>query len=573
MSLFDMIDEEVPQIPLESAEDSKPAKKGRKSSAKKEEVQEVTEGNPYLVDMDEFMKSHKVEMIPPRPEEYSFEAVAEKKEQVLTKDSSGRTVTIVKDMAWIRGTEIVPFAPESEDVQVQKQTLKTFIEDLVGESSTLAKEVLPDYFVHETPKPLIAYDLETTGLNTTIRYKDGVLDRKVKIAGVSLATSSRKAYYMPVNHNCLDGILNWSEEAIIPFLTEVFDRFITISHNGQFDREVSAINGVEIKQDNRYIDTLIIAHLFDNNSKQNGLKRLSDVYLNRPQIETTALFPDTISMSFARLSLTDSYVYAGLDTLNTYALFEFFLNHPTDNVFAQQPIPLTVDLKMCDVVRAMYRVGLPINLDYAVKAALDLIVRRKLLLEEIDRFVGRKVDVGSTQQLSKLLFEDYKIPTDGVPKGKSGFYSTSEDVLDMLFEKYPNYTILKYVVTLRKLGNSLVKYCVKMINNSFCCDAMPYLHSQLKYSLTNIPTGRLSSSSDKGRDMVTTKTSAKTGRISYSYIQGACSCGLNSQGLDSRQFGEYEAEECFELPPESQIGSFPNPNDYMDELIKYCSEG
>lgn len=528
--------------------------KENKTSSETEAPSDNT--NPYLIDMDKYLREHPVSMIDPRPDIYSFEAVSS-----------------IPGMEWIKGTEIIPFAPDSESVVSQKETLNRFFEDLVKESSTIAKEALPDYFIHTQPKPLIAYDLETTGLNTTIKYKDGKIDRCVKIVGISLATSSLKSYYMPVHHNCLDGNLNWNEEVVIPFLDRIFETFITISHNGQFDREVSAINGVRIPQDNRYIDTLIIAHLFDNNTKSNGLKVLSEKLINRPQIETSALFPDASSKSFSRLSLTDAYVYAGLDTLNTYALFQYFISHPTNNVFAQQPLPLTIDLKMCDVIRSLYRVGLPVNMDMVVKSALDLIVRRKRILEEIDKFVGKMVDIGSPQQLSKLLFDDYKIPTDGVKKGKSGYYTTDEDTLDQLYEKYPNYTILKYVVTFRKMGNSLVKYCVKLINNSFCCEAMPYLHSQIQYSLTTVPTGRLSSSSNSGRDLIKTKTSDKTGRISYSYIQGACSCGLNSQGLDSRGFGEYEALECIELPPEAQIDSFPNPKDYVDELIKYCSEG
>ena len=530
---------------------------GIDTSPKKEiPKEENNSSNPYLVDMDVYLRNHPITMVSPRPEIYSFDVVSK-----------------IPGMEWIQNTEIVPFAPGSESSEAQKEILDRFFEDLVKESSTIKREALPDYFIHETPKPLIAYDLETTGLNTTIRYKDGKIDPQVKIVGISLATSSFKSYYLPVHHNCLDGLLNWNEDAVIPFLDKIFDTFITISHNGQFDREVSAINGVNIKQDNRYLDTLIIAHLFDNNSKSNGLKFLSEKLINRPQIETGALFPDNISKSFSRLSLTDAYVYAGLDTLNTYALFQFFITHPSNNVFTQQPLPLTIDLKMCDVVRSAYRVGMPVNMEIVVQSALDIIVRRQRLLEEIDKFVGKKIDISSPQQLSKLLFEDYKIPTDGVTKGKSGYYTTDEDTLDQLYEKYPNYTILKYIITFRKMGNSLVKYCVKMINNSFCCEVMPYLHSQIQYSLTTVPTGRLSSSSNSGRDLVKTKTSDKTGKVSYSYISGACSCGLNSQGLDSRGYGEYEAFECSELPLEAQIDSFPNPKDYLDELVKVCSEG
>ena len=561
MSLLDLIQPEQQQQPiLDESQASTPTKKTRAKSTKKASKQEALvdnpSNNPYLIDMDKYLQSHPITMISPRPEIYSFEAVS-----------------AIPGMEWIANTSITPYAPNTPDVAQQKEALNIFLDSLINESVTISKDILPDYFIHTQPKPLIAYDLETSGLNTTIRYYDGKLAPQVKIVGVSLATSSMKSYYLPVNHNCLDGALNWSEEAIIPFLSKLFATFITISHNGQFDREVSAINGVVIDQDNRYIDTLIIAHLFDANTKAIGLKILSDTLIHRPQIETSELFPDSMSFGFNRLSLQDAFVYAGLDTLNTYALFEFFASHPTNNVFKQQPIPLTIDLKMCDVVRSMCRVGMPVNMTLTVKMALDLIVRQKMLLEEIDKFVGRKVDIRSPQQLSALLFDEYKIPTDGVPKGKSGFYSTGEDILDALYEKYPNYTILKYVVMLRKLGNSLVKYCVKLINNSFCCEMMPYLHSQIKYSLTTIPTGRLSSSSSGNRDMVYTKTSEKTGRVSYKYETGECSCGLNSQGLSSVGYGEYEAMECTELPPEANIAAALDPANCIDELIRFCSEG
>ena len=73
--------------------------------------------------------------------------------------------------------------------------------------------------------------------------------------------------------------------------------------------------------------------------------------------------------------------------------------------------------------------------------------------------------------------------------------------------------------------------------------------------------------------MVYTKTSEKTGRVSYKYETGECSCGLNSQGLSSVGYGEYEAMECTELPPEANIAAALDPANCIDELIRFCSEG
>ena len=122
------------------------------------------------------------------------------------------------------------------------------------------------------------------------------------------------------------------------------------------------------------------------------------------------------------------------------------------------------------------------------------------------------------------------------------------------------------------MNNSLVKYWVKAINNSYCCEAMPFLKGQVQYSLTTVPTGRLSSSSTSGRPGVTVNTSDKTGKISYSIHGGAFTVGLNTQGLDSRGFSLEDVNICDELPPEARIDDVKRPSDYMNDLIRVCAE-
>lgn len=522
---------------------------------KNERISKEIDGfNPYLVDVEEYFKNHEDPLIKPRPEIYSFE-----------------TVSNIPEMVWIKNTNLCYYAPSSENMEVQKEQLREFLNQLLNESIRYPSSILPEYFKHTEPMPLIAYDLETTGLDTRVVYHNGRIDPKCVIVGVSLATSENRAYYMPVNHNGLDGIPNWSMEVIIPFLSEIHKQFITVYHNAQYDREVSAINGVVIEQNQKFMDTFIMAHLYDAASKSNGLKHLAQTLLNRPMIETAELFPKTYkNLGFHQLSVADAYVYASLDTMNTYALFLYFLNTPKNNVFREQSVSLTIDFKMIDVLRSMYRVSMPLNVDFCILAALDTLQRIELMEKELENFLGRKENLNSSTVLQKIIFEEFHIPTEGLEKTKTG-YKLDEDTLFMLADKYPEYTILKHIVKLRKMNNSLVKYWVKAINNSYCCEAMPFLKGQVQYSLTTVPTGRLSSSSTSGRPGVTVNTSPK-GKISYSKHSGAFTVGLNTQGLDSRGFSLEEVNICDELPSEARLDDVRNPSSYMNDLIRVCSE-
>ena len=148
---------------------------------------------------------------------------------------------------------------------------------------------------------------------------------------------------------------------------------------------------------------------------------------------------------------------------NTYGLYLFILSQKDDvNPLKNQPFCTALDHKCVDVIRNMYRVGWPIDLEYSYFAALDCISRLNQLEQAIYKFVGREIKFTSPQEVSKLLFDEYHIPVlEGMVRGKptksnpEGAYSTKEDILAELEEKYPEYAILRYIVSYRKLKSSL----------------------------------------------------------------------------------------------------------------------
>lgn len=249
------------------------------------------------------------------------------------------------------------------------------------------------------------------------------------------------------------------------------------------------------------------------------------------------------------------YYAAGLsshncsDGMNTWALMEYF-SGLADTPFKVQPVPVMVDHKMSDVLRAMYRTGAPIDAEYYFYAALDAIHYIDKLQVAIDELAGHRVEINSPAQLSDLLFKEFKLPVlEGMELNKQGNYSTAEEVLDDLFDKYPDFTILKYVVLYRKLNNQLAKFYGKALSNAFVDDFQPYLRVQYSFSQTNVPTGRLSSNSGDGRDRVSVKENKTS--LGLNFKKGSWDCGFNSQGVTNSSFRKTKAKKIKALPPEA----------------------
>jgi DNA polymerase-1 len=307
------------------------------------------------------------------------------------------------------------------------------------------------------------------------------------------------------------------------------------------------------------------------NQKAHGLKHLSEVRLKRKMIEIEELFTDPSEdtgkkktkknapvIIFSRLSASAALVYAGSDGCNTFGLFMYYAQLPAEeNMFIQQYIPLEVDHKMIDSLRSLVRPGIPVNFRYFYYALLDAIYRAGRTESFIFDLLNRRIELNSPKQLSELLFDDLKmepVNEQGEPaeKNKSGYYSTAEEVLDKLFEKYPDVLILKYVVLWRKLTNTIAKTYSKALVNSYVDSLQPNTRIQPSFSLTNVPTGRLSSNASKGAERVSL-TITKGGTYQWNYLQGSWDAGQNLQGINSSQLRTLKAKKIKKLPDAAGI--------------------
>ena len=210
---------------------------------------------------------------------------------------------------------------------------------------------------------LYGFDLETTGLNTTL-FEGRTKDR---IVGFCLSPDGEKGYYAPVRHIGEGAKHNIPLSKIEPEIRRLANSdAVAAFHNGKFDQEFLQFNGGEPmgEWDNpkQWEDTLILAYLRDSRAKRKGLKYLSATELQAEMIELHQLYPADHPASqgynFAELDPGWAPViwYAGSDAICTYNLFKVL--HPqvvAPKVGHSQKIVYDIEKMCCAATRWMER--------------------------------------------------------------------------------------------------------------------------------------------------------------------------------------------------------------------------
>lgn len=515
----------------------------------------------YLVDVKQYLEKHPIKEVKCDINEF-------------TKDSLAN----LSGMEWLNFVECHLLAPVSESIEDQTKQLIEFKDHLMSEATAITHEFCPGSFPRDFNEKALALDTETTGLDTRCMYDySGNLIINTELVGFSVAISDNEGWYLPIQHTGTDCVLNWDFDLIILFLETLHKEFFLIYHNAIYDREVLAINGMKGFRKWPYFCDTQSLHFFHNvNNKVHGLKMVSEKILGRRMIAIEQLFnfgkkKKGAHICFNKLPAKGAYVYGCSDVINTFGIFKYFGSKGFDgNSFLNSPVPLTIDHKSVDVLRNISRGGVPVDYDYFLYAAKDTEYRIMILEDMIYNYVGRKINIGSPDQVSDLLFDQYNIPVlQGEERNKKGRFSTKQEVLDNLFEKYADYPILRYVVMYRKLSDIITKTYLKVVLNFYIDALLPWTKLQAQYSQTVIPTGRFSSSCSSGKSRVIVNTT-QTGNLTYNYYQGSGDADLNLQGIPSKiHMIMKKAKRIKRISSESGIDpNNPYPQEVMENLIK-----
>lgn len=184
------------------------------------------------------------------------------------------------------------------------------------------------------------------------------------------------------------------------------------------------------------------------------------------------------------LDATDAYPEAALEAFAARALVDPL----TKAMKEQQCIDLFTDLEMplLPVLTGMERTGLYVDCSVFKSQSEGLNGEIEQVVEDIYAKAGEEFNIDSPRQLSHILFDVLKLPTAGLKKTRSGFYSTNAEVMSSLAKKSD---LVQEVLDYRE-RNKIKSTYLDALPNDIRTDGR--IHTTLNQTVA--ATGRLSSS-------------------------------------------------------------------------------
>ena len=318
-----------------------------------------------------------------------------------------------------------------------------------------------------------AFDTETTSLDYM----------KARVVGVSFAVEVGEAAYVPFAHDYPGAPDQLSEQDVLGVLKPLLEDNSAkkIGQNLKYDAHVLAnhdINLVGIAQ-----DTMLESYVLDSTQRHN----MDDLAL-RFLGHTTIHFEDIAGkgikqLTFNQIDLEQAGPYAAEDADITLQLHHK-LSAALDEEPALKKVYQEIELPLLSVLLKIERTGVMIDASMLKKQSRQLAERLKELEKQAYDEAGETFNLASPKQLSGILFEKLKIPTQ--KKTKTGQYSTAEEVLQELAVDYALPKILLEHRSVSKLKSTYTDKLPLQVN-----EKTGRVHTS--YNQTVAATGRLSS--------------------------------------------------------------------------------
>ena len=345
----------------------------------------------------------------------------------------------------------------------------------LGDYRSITDEEALEALIERLSKvPAIAFDVETTGTDPM----------SAELVGIALTDAEAKGYYVPVGHEAGGPQLPLARvlAKLKPMLED--ESIAKYAHNSKYDVTVLARYGIGVK--GLAFDTMIAEWLINPASHNLGLKNLAWARLGVEMKPLTDLIgKGKAQITMAGVPIAQATAYACADVDMTYRLVKVL--EPELREKKLWPLFTEVEMPLVSVLSEMEMRGVALDVEFLAEMSRQLHERLTALEREIHELVGYPFNVGSTQQLSDALFIKLGLSAQGVPKTKSGHYSTSASVLERLRGQHPVVDLILEHRELAKLKSTYVDALPKLVN-----ERTGRLHTS--FNQTGTVTGRLSSS-------------------------------------------------------------------------------
>jgi DNA polymerase I len=320
----------------------------------------------------------------------------------------------------------------------------------------------------------IAFDTETTSTDVM----------SARLVGISLAIDDESGYYIPVGHD--DGLgmqiaLDFVLDALRGPLTD--PNILKYAHNATYDLLMLQRYGIDVQPIT--FDTMLAEWIRDPNSKFLSLKNFARQYLEIDMVEIDQLIGKGKNQkSMATIEIERVAPYAGSDAVVTLKAVDFLSKEIAED--GNQAIFERLEMPIVPVIAAMERAGIVLDVGHLRQMSDELANRLAALEDDIADHAGRRFNINSPKQLNNVLFDQLKLPVEGLKKTLHG-YSTDATTLEVLRDQHPIIARILDYRELAKLKSTYVDALPELIN-----DETGRVHTS--YNQTGTNTGRFSSS-------------------------------------------------------------------------------
>ncbi len=379
------------------------------------------------------------------------------------------------------------------------------------------KERLFDVVKSIEPDTIVAFDTETTGLDT----------KEASMVGFSFCIDEESAYYVPIAHHYL-GV---GEQVGIDDALEairVLMRYKIVGQNLKFDLSL-LYNRYNFSKYIPYADTMILAWLIDP-SRKVGLDRLAQSYFEYKMKP----FKEMVKKgeNFSSVDIDSASFYASEDAWMTRLIYFEEIEEIERHLIK---VAKDIEYPFINILSSMESVGIRVDVNRLESLNIELTQTLKSLTEEIYTLAGSEFNIKSTQQLGAILFGELGLT--GGKKTKTG-YSTNESVLKSLLDSHPIIPkILRYRES-QKILSTYIKPLAKLASGDK--DSRIYT----SFLQTGTATGRLSSRDPNLQNIPVRSALGRSVREAFVAREGYRLVGIDYSQIELRLLAHYSQDEA-----------------------------
>lgn len=253
---------------------------------------------------------------------------------------------------------------------------------------------------------------------------------RARLIGVSLATATGRACYVPLGHEVLGEQMKVAEaiEILGPMLTD--PSVLKIFQNAKFDMMVLSRAGFPMPTP--IDDTMLISYAQEAGLHGHGLDELSQLHLGHTPIsydEVTGTGRNRVP--FQQVPIERATAYAAEDADVALRLWDAL--KPRLRLNGGLALYETLERRLVPILLEMERAGVKVDADDLKRMSVDFGERMAVMEVDCHRLAGHPFNLGSPKQLGEVLFDEHKLP--GGKRMKTGAWGTDSAVLQGLADQ------------------------------------------------------------------------------------------------------------------------------------------